>query len=244
MCSLFAVFGADPQFPILVAANRDEARARPASPPGLYVGARHRMLSPRDRRAGGTWLAIDARLRVAGLTNVMGAPVRDDAKSRGHLPHLALDADDLDAAAASIAVEVRVHPYNAFQMLLCEPGRALVLRYVSGELIRRDVAPSVVTLSNEHSVNTLQVADLAAALPPGLSVTDRLDALAPVLLDRGERTGHRVLKTGADYGTVSSSLIAVPRDDPRQLIWRYCAGSPDTDPYRNYGNLGRRLLEP
>jgi len=51
-----------------------------------------------------------------------------------------------------------------------------------------------------------------------------------------------VCKHGASYATVSSSLIAVPLGDPTQLRWRYAAGPPDVTDYRNYGNLGRRLL--
>jgi len=42
---------------------------------------------------------------------------------------------------------------------------------------------------------------------------------------------------------VSSSLIAIPRGDLRELVWRYAAGAPDEVPYRNYGNLARRLVE-
>jgi len=47
---------------------------------------------------------------------------------------------------------------------------------------------------------------------------------------------------GDGYGTVSSSLIAVPAQDPLALVWRYAAGPPDVTDYKNYGNLGRRLL--
>jgi uncharacterized protein with NRDE domain len=243
MCSLFVLRGVDPQYPLLIAANRDEARARAAAPPGLFVAGHRRMLSPRDRRAGGTWQAVDERLRFAGLTNVAGAPVRADAKSRGHLPHLALAADDFDAAAELVAREVRAHAYNAFQLLLCAPERCLVLRWADAQLARTELTDSIVTLSNEHAANQLRVPDLAAAAAPGLTLDARLAALATVLLDRGERSGHRVLKSGGDYGTVSSSLLAIPAKAPRDLIWRYCAGSPDLAPYRNYGNLARRLLD-
>jgi hypothetical protein len=64
-----------------------------------------------------------------------------------------------------------------------------------------------------------------------------------LLLDAGDHGGHRVLKKGGSYGTVSSSLIAVPSADLRALVWRYAAGSPDEAPYRSYGNLARRLVD-
>jgi hypothetical protein len=206
------------------------------------VGERRRVLSPRDRRAGGTWLGVNDRGMVAGITNVHGAPRQPLATTRGALPHLALDQDDVGTAVAAVEREVRARQYNAFQLVLAAPGRALVALHRDGRLLVSEAASPVV-VSNEHRVGELQLPALAAALGPGLAVTDRLDALAPILLDDGSAGGHRILKRGGDYGTVSSSLIAVPRADPRRLIWRYAAGQPDEAPYRDYGNLGRRLVE-
>src|SRR5687767_5402453 len=106
MCSLLVLLGADPEFPILVGANRDELRTRLASPPGLFVGARRRMLSPRDRRAGGTWMAVNDALWFAGLTNVVGGNRFANAASRGHLPHLALDQERLDDVGSALQAAV------------------------------------------------------------------------------------------------------------------------------------------
>ena len=243
MCSLIVVFGIDDDFPVLVAGNRDERRDRPSAPPGLYVGAVHRMLSPRDRRAGGTWLAVAETGMVAGLTNVFGAPAPDGATTRGELPHLALDAATLDDAVERVERRVAEHRYGGFQLLLCDGRQAHVIRHVDGELshVRRDRGPIVI--SNEHPVDALQLPDLPAALEPGLDVDARLERLRVCLTDAGERSGHRVLKRGGAYGTVSSSLIAVPAGDPRDLRWNFAAGQPDEVPYRRYGNLGRRLVE-
>jgi hypothetical protein len=67
--------------------------------------------------------------------------------------------------------------------------------------------------------------------------------MRPLLLLRGGNGEHAVLKKGQGYGTVSSSLIAAPADDPLQLVWRFAAGPPDEVAYQNYGNLARRLLD-
>ena len=76
MCLLILFRDVDPNFPLLVASNRDEHRERRASPPGLFVGRRHRMLSPRDRRAGGTWMAVSDTGGFAALTNLAGPTLR------------------------------------------------------------------------------------------------------------------------------------------------------------------------
>jgi len=52
MCLLILIRRPAAEYPLVVASNRDEARNRQTAPPGLYVGERKRMLSPRDRVAG------------------------------------------------------------------------------------------------------------------------------------------------------------------------------------------------
>jgi hypothetical protein len=240
MCLLIVLTDAGAAHPIVVASNRDEQRARAASPPGLFVGEHCRMLSPRDRRWGGTWLAVNDRGMFAGLTNIAGSAPAHGAPSRGHLPHLALDNEDLDAAEDTVRGALRAQHYRPFQLALADGRSARVLRWHGDELTTHPVDGPLV-LSNEHAPGELTL-DLAAAMRPGLDAEQRLDALAPLLLDEGGGARHRILKKGGDYGTVSSSLLAVPRDDPRALLWRYAAGPPDEAAYREYGNLGKRLV--
>ena len=243
MCLLIVLAGVDADWPLVVASNRDEARDRPASPPGLYVGARHRILSPRDRRAGGTWIGVNDAGLFAGLTN-LGSPLPAPlATTRGDLPHVALDADDLDGAVENVEHRVAAAPHAGFQIVLSDGTGIVVLEHEGGQTVRRDVSGRVAVVGNEHRLGELELPDLPAALEPGLALEERLARLRVVLLDTGERAGHRVLKKGGAYGTVSSSLIAIPRGDLRGLVWRYSAGSPDEAPYRNYGNLSRRLTE-
>ena len=152
--------------------------------------------------------------------------------------------DGLDAAVALVRARVAVTPWSGFQLVLSDGRRTVVLSHLDGDLVRFEAAAGEpVVVSNEHRPGELRIPDLDAACRTGLDVGERLDALAPTLLDQGERSGHRILKLGGVYGTVSSSLIAVPAADPTRLVWRYAAGSPDAAPYRNYGNLGRRLVE-
>ncbi len=241
MCLLIVLRGVDPRYPLVVASNRDEQRTRYATPPTLYTQGHRLQLAPRDARAGGTWLAVDARGHVAGLTNITTLPRRTTHTSRGLLPHLALDAPDLEQAATAVEARVRREPFNPFQLVLASPDRTLVLRHDGEHTTRLDAAATLV-VSNEHAPDELTLPDLPQALATAPDAPTLLDHLAPLLLDRGERSGHRILKHGDDYGTVSSSLLAIPRDDPTRLIWRFAAGPPDEAPYRNYGNLGRRLV--
>lgn len=242
MCLLIVLRGRFASHPVLVAGNRDERTDRKAAPPGLWVGHRHRAISPRDRVTDGTWLAVGDQGLFAGLTNVSAAPVPVGARSRGALPHLAVDADDLDCALDDVATAVAGAPFAGFQLVVCDGRRTVVLRHEHGRLSRIDWADELLVVSNEHAPGELRLAGLPAAVAAAASPAEQLEALRPLLLDAGGDGRHPVLKRGDGYGTVSSSLIAVPAGDPQQLQWRYAAGPPDRNEYRNYGNLGRRLI--
>ncbi|MFY9341759.1 MAG: NRDE family protein [Planctomycetota bacterium] len=242
MCILIVLRGFHPDYPLVVAGNRDERIDRLASPPGLWVGERRAVLSPRDRRAGGTWLAVDERLAFAGITNLAGVPPVPEAPSRGHLVHLVLDQPDLDAGVDEVRRRVAADPYSGFQLVVGDRSRLLVLRHARGVLRVSEWTEPVLVVTNEHEPGQLVPRGLSLATAPVLALDQRLAALTTILRDRGGDGQHAICKRGDGYGTVSSSLLAIPDGDPLQLLWRYAPGPPDVTDYRNYGNLGRRLL--
>jgi uncharacterized protein with NRDE domain len=241
MCILIVLAGFDVGHPLLVAGNRDERRDRPASPPGIWVGAHRRVLSPRDRRAGGTWLAIDDCGRIAGITNIAGIPPVPDGPSRGLLPHLALDQPDLEAGVDAVVRAVRQGPHSPFQLVLADRRQCVVVRLDGRGLSVVPWTERVLVVTNEHGPGELQPRGLPAVLAAGLPLARRVELLEAVLRDRGGGGHHAICKHGEHYGTVSSSVVAVPAADPAELVWRYAPGPPDSTAYRNYGNLGVRL---
>jgi uncharacterized protein with NRDE domain len=114
---LIAMFQVLPEAPLIIAANRDELYARPAVAMTVLRRREPRILGGRDEQAGGTWLAVNERGVVAGLTNQPSAAGRDPGKrSRGELP-LAFAAHQ-DAATAVSAVTVKPADYNPCWMLV------------------------------------------------------------------------------------------------------------------------------
>jgi len=83
MCLLLVAWNVRDDMPLVVAANRDEFRSRPASPAAFWPDEPD-VLAGRDGAAGGTWLGVTRSGRFAALTNVRdgGAP-RRGTRSRG-----------------------------------------------------------------------------------------------------------------------------------------------------------------
>ncbi|MEN8263383.1 MAG: NRDE family protein [Nitrospirota bacterium] len=68
MCLLLCAHKSHPGYPLIIAANRDEFHARPASE-AQYWNDEPSILAGKDLQAGGTWLGITKYGRIAAVTN-------------------------------------------------------------------------------------------------------------------------------------------------------------------------------
>ena len=93
MCTLIAALHRHADYPLFVAANRDEFYAREATPPervGHYVAGR-------DLASGGTWLGVTTRGFFVGLTNQRAWDgSTPGTRSRGEVVRAALEAASVD----------------------------------------------------------------------------------------------------------------------------------------------------
>ncbi|WP_458525300.1 NRDE family protein [Onishia taeanensis] len=98
MCLIAFDYRPDAPAWLRLVANRDECFARASAPLSAWP-EQPDIIGGRDLVAGGSWLAVHRRGRVAAVTNVRDAalPSPPDAPSRGHLVPEALGVDDLGA---------------------------------------------------------------------------------------------------------------------------------------------------
>lgn len=119
MCLAAFALNADPRFPVVIAANRDEFFARPAAPMAWWRASEVDVLAGRDLQAGGTWFGLTRTGRLALLTNVREPErQRPDAPSRGAL---VLDWLTRTEPAAPYAASL-AQGYNGFNLITAEPG--------------------------------------------------------------------------------------------------------------------------
>jgi hypothetical protein len=237
VCTVLFRFQPDADWPLLLAAVRDEFVDRawdapaahwPTDAPGMIGG--------RDRTAGGTWLAVRPdRPAVSALLNGPRLPAVGVRPSRGGLPLAALGVGlggKLDPAS--------VRDYDGFHLLLGSPEGVVVWSWDGVEVTRADVTPGdhiIVNLGVDTVDDPLvpHFAPLLKSLPdagPGVSTVDfwgdwvtllRGDGLAPddprgLIVRRELDTGEFA---GRVYGSTSASLIAIGRDGAGQDSVRY-----------------------
>ena len=84
MCLIVAAWRAHEEYPLIVAANRDEFHNRPASPAGFWDD-QPALLAGRDLQAKGTWMGVARTGKFAAVTNYRGAREPSAPHSRGAL---------------------------------------------------------------------------------------------------------------------------------------------------------------
>lgn len=119
MCIAYLSLGVNPDWPVFIAANRDEFHARPALPARPWPEAPH-IWAGRDLTAGGTWLGLTQSGRWALLTNFRAPGThRDDALSRGELVSTFL-LEEMSAEAYVKSVHARAQQFNGFNLIVGE----------------------------------------------------------------------------------------------------------------------------
>jgi uncharacterized protein with NRDE domain len=88
MCLIIFAHQADPRFPLILAANRDEFFSRPTEQADFWAKSEssRSLLAGRDLVAGGTWLGITRTGRFAAVTNIRDpSQAEQKPRSRGEL---------------------------------------------------------------------------------------------------------------------------------------------------------------
>ncbi|GAA3587519.1 NRDE family protein [Marinobacter xestospongiae] len=119
MCLIAFALGQHPDYPLVVAANRDEFHQRPTA--AMDWWPEPNILAGRDLQAGGTWLAVTANGRVAAVTNVREGTPEPARLSRGELPLQAL------ASTEAVSTHLAQHgtDYGGFNLVVLGTGGRL-----------------------------------------------------------------------------------------------------------------------
>lgn len=246
MCTLAIYFKVFPDYPVIIAANRDEYLARPTLPPTTLL-EHPRVVGGKDLQASGTWLGINQYGLVAGLLNRQRAVYGDPnpaLRSRGLLCLDALRYPTVAAAAAFVRGQ-RGADYNAFNLLVASRDEAFVAYNRGGGLELAVLAPGIHLLTNldlddfecpRISRAHERFASLCKSAEFARDPLAHRDRLAELLADHSTQLDARSGQPNAlcqhmgDYGTRSASLIFEGRD-AASVSHFFAPGPPCTAPF-------------
>ena len=236
-------------FPLILAANRDEYYRRPTAPMAFWDND-PRILAGRDRQAGGTWMGIHETGRFAALTNYRDmARVKSSAPSRGQIiPDLL--ASPLPVPDFLKTLDKTAGTFNGFNLIA---GRGSEIFWYSN-MDRRilKLSPGIHGLSN-HLIDTPwpKVRRGKELLARCIKKNPRDDqAFFDLLSDSQKPQDDQLPDTGIGlewerilsplfiqsptYGTRSSTLMRLTKEGEIQVIERTfptppAASHPDTN---------------
>lgn len=234
MCLIAVAVDAHPRWRFVLAGNRDEFHARPTAAAG-FLDADEATYGGRDLQAGGGWLQVDRRGRVAAVTNVRLGRAESAPRSRGALV-AGFIADDATAAHYLDALAPIAADHGRYNLLLWD-GAA---HYASNHPAHRTVtlSPGVHALSNaDLDTPWPKTEALRAAMARWLTAVDRrtpreggdlLEPLFAALADSSEAPDAALPDTGVGlewerrlsaafirgeaYGTRASTVLLVGDD--------------------------------
>jgi uncharacterized protein with NRDE domain len=243
MCLLLLALDAHPSFKLVLAANRDEFHDRPTAPPSFWEDAPY-LLAGRDLAGGGTWLGITRHGRIAATTNYRDpSSFKKTAPSRGKLVTDFLLGKDSPSDYLE-SIRSGAGRYNGFNLLVGERDHLLWMSNRSDQIVR--LSPGIHGVSNSLLdtpwPKVVRGRDLLArAIREHPSISP--DSLFALLQDRHQPPDEALPSTGVrpewervlapifikspDYGTRSSSVLLIDKDDHLTFMDRTFNGSPE-----------------
>lgn len=119
MCTVLFALNKHPNYKLIVAANRDEFKARNTAPLGWWEDQPN-IIGGRDLEGGGTWMGMSKNGRFATLTNYREIPQKfENAPTRGTLVSDFLNGE-MSPRAYLKALEASGQIYNGFNIVFGE----------------------------------------------------------------------------------------------------------------------------
>jgi len=236
MCLLIVLREIIPDWPLVVAANREEHYDRLGEPPRILCD-NPKIFGGRDPQAGGAWLATNQWAMVCALANrARNSPAPGEVRSRGLLCLDAARQRSPIAVADMMGRALAQHDYNGFNLLCMTPTSGSAF-YFDGHLREKPLGRGVVVVTtgdaNDPSHGKIgRIHERLDAERPR-PFAEWIERLEAICRDHAGDPGgpdaacmHR-----EKAGTVSSSILAFHERNPMLHLFRHCQGKPCEVPY-------------
>lgn len=228
MCTLIVSFRQHSDAKVIIAANRDEVRSRPATGPRRWP--HENFVAPRDEEAHGTWLGLTRSGLFVGVTNRFPSERHPERESRGQLVVSALrqpSAVELHRFMATVD-PLR---FNSFHLLYADQANAFV-SWSDGSTLRQYTLEPGLHIVTERSLGGDDHArvELIRERWPAVPTKESLTALLGTRRTEDTLGGICVDAPAFNYGTRSASVLFL-REPVQRSDWYWADGSPDVTPF-------------
>ena len=242
MCLLAVFHRVWDDCPVFLAANREEAFARPSLPPGEFSESNGmRWFGGIDQFAGGTWLGVNQTGLIIGLTNRNDIVATPDATSRGLLCRDLLACRSVKESVEQLKILTARNDYAGFNLLAVSREAAYVFEH-GKEVREQHLSPGLHLLTNagwncecdsrymRSREEFARLIDTKAELCDRVRESERLCGTPPMFID------------GEKRGTVSSQIIGLTVDESSS-VYEFAAGPPASNTYDSYSEQFVKLLQ-
>ena len=242
MCTVIILRRSGHEWPVLIAANRDEMDNRPWDKPARHWPDRENVVAGIDRSGGGTWMGINDEGIVACVLNRRDSLGPDKTlRSRGEIVLEALDhADAADAAEALAGLDG--HSYRSFNLVVADNRDAFWLCGLGsaedGRIKIAEVPEGLSMLTafdlNDYASGRVEyfLPRFEAAVEPDVDAGDwsawlKLLASTEHGVNTDSRDAMRI-ETDMGFRTLSSGLVALPsvNSNSQKPVWLFANGAP------------------
>jgi hypothetical protein len=244
MCLLAILYKLVPESPILVAANREEQYDRIGLPPSIQSG-KPRVLCGIDQETGGAWLGVNQHGMVVAVSNRVKLMPTFAPRSRGLLCRDLLRCTSARKAADLAMKELGTMKYEGVNFIIADSQSGWAVHGGDEhELLQLPEGLSIIANGDLNDPRdervkmcrrllTLQTLDSPVKF---LAVASKVFARSPSPPGRPS-----MVYRGPKWGTVSSTLISLGKK-PRDAIYQFAGGPPDTTRYEDYSPFLRDIL--
>jgi len=231
MCTVILSRQPGAEWPLLLAANRDERLDRPWAPPAAHWPSEwpgH--VGGRDATAGGTWMAMNRTGVIAAVLNRAGSLGPAAGKrSRGELPLMALAATTA-AEAARLVTTWDAGAWRPFNMVIADARTAWFLAGLGADHAIATALPPGLHMVTAHPPNDLTSPRTARHLPrfaaaPRPQPPDWGEWTRLLADSRGLAAEALTIPPLGGFGTLCASLVALGENGRKS--WLFAPGPPD-----------------
>ncbi len=249
MCTLLILYRPLHKWPLIIAGNRDEMKNRPSLSPGKHWGNDKNIIAGKDLTAGGSWLGINNKGLISTILNRPNSLGPNKEKfSRGDIIINVLKNKDIKTALTYIEL-LDITNWRPFNLFIANNKNAYWIKSTGKNKITINLISEGRHFLDSHDLNSKtsdrynnninKFNSLKDPDPDKSEWKEWIDFLACTSHPKNKPLAAMNISHSYNnnYGTLSSSIIALPSDNElkknNKPIFLFNETTPDKNNFYN-----------